>query len=572
MNTEHYVRYGMCLLLLAYCAVTGCATTPAATAPPLAQKTLEPPVELQELFISQPEEAEKEEVFPKTPEKRFSFSLNNAAIQDTLLALSKESGFNVVVDPDVAGTVTIDLKRVTAQEVLDALLVPLGLDYTIKGNFIRVLKPKMETRIFTLNYTTTKRKGSGELTVSGGVAETGSDGGSSGGSSRGGSGGGSGGEGGEEESKSSIETESETDLWADIQNALESIIFPGNEEDGTEGSRVGGGWSRVDAEGRRIVGNPLSGTIMITALPQQLAKAAEFLEAVEGSVHRQVFIHAQIMEITLDDAFEMGINWGYVTDSSKVTGTLPPWGIPPGVDNPSVLQNLSPDLGVFQIGIANDSFNLLIDGLAREGQVNMLSSPRLCTLNNQKAMIKVGREDVFFEITTETQFLDGGSQVIQSSEAQTVTIGVMLDVTPQISSDGTITMDIHPSVSELAGEAVSRLGDTAPIIDVREVSTIIRVKEGETIVLGGLIKDRKEEEIQSIPFLGDIPYLGSLFRHTRQRTTKTELVITLTPTVMIGKTIDAFTQERMASFEQSKKGFHLGGRPWQYGVEGEKVY
>lgn len=572
MKYKNYYKYSIYLPALLFLLATGCATSHKDTSSlPITtslEPSSEPPESFKEIFIAQPEGEEKAASQLKKSDKLLSFTLNNADIQETLLALSKESGLNFVVDPDIEGQVTVDLKKVTVEEALDSLLTPLGLEYKIRGKFIRVSKPKMETRVFSLNYAITKRKSTGELTVSGGVAETGNDNNSYGSSSSSSSSSG-GGDDGDEESKSSIETESETDLWADIQDGLATIIFGVSESSDTEGYRVGGSWSRADDEGRRLVGNPLSGTIMITAYPHQLAKAAEFLETVEGSVQRQVLIHAKIMEIKLSDGYEMGIDWGYVTKTNDVSGTLPPWDIPDGVDAPSVLQNFNPGLGYFQIGIANEYFNLLIDAMAAQGQINMLSSPRLCTLNNQKAMIKVGREEVFFEIDTETQFVDGSSRVIETTETRTITIGVILDVTPQISSDGYITMSIHPSVSELAGEAESRLGDTAPIVDVREVDTIIRVQEGQTIVIGGLIKDKIEEHIMSIPFLGDIPYVGSLFRHTKQNKQKTELVILLTPTLMIGKKIDALAQQQMESLENTKRGLHLGARPWEDGTKGE---
>jgi MSHA type pilus biogenesis protein MshL len=308
---------------------------------------------------------------------------------------------------------------------------------------------------------------------------------------------------------------------------------------------------------------------MVTAYPVQLARVAEFLEAVSGSIQRQVVIQAKIIEIVLSDEYQLGIDWGYVTNSNGVSGTLTPWDIPEGVDYPSVLQNLSPGLGVFQIGVASKYFNLLIDSLARQGQLNVLSSPQLCTLNNQKAMIKVGREEVYFEINSELQVLDGTERVIENVESKTVTVGIVLDVTPQISSDGTITMCIHPSVSEVAGEAKSRLGDTRPIIDVREIDTVISVHEGQMIVIGGLIKDKVEEKITSVPFLGEIPYLGAAFRHTAQNKQKTELVILLTPTLMIGKKIETLTQQQLESLDTAKKGFHFGARPWDYGVQGE---
>jgi len=249
-------KYGLYVLMFSCFLATGCATSPKEVTPQLPASTSlnslpEAPEGLKDLFITQSEDEEKMDYHPVKPDHLLSFSLNDADIQETMLALSKESGHNIIVDPDVGGTVTVDLKKVTVKEALDSLLTPLGLKYEESGKFIRVSRPKMETRIFTLDYIITKRKGKGELTVSGGVSETSGDRGSSGSGS--GSGSSGGGEDDEEKSKSSLETESEIDLWVDIQNGLETIIFADTESSEKEEYRTGGSWSKADEEGRSLI-------------------------------------------------------------------------------------------------------------------------------------------------------------------------------------------------------------------------------------------------------------------------------------------------------------------------------
>ncbi len=548
MVRPHYYPVFFLLILI----ITGCATGKSTEIsgrngeasdklPPLPSQGME------ELLITQTE-PEKVLPFRKEGAKLISLSLRDAEIKEVLLALAKKSDFNVIVDPDVGGNVTVDLQRVTLKEALDSLLDPLNLDYRKQGRFIRVLRPRMETRIFIFNYVSIKRKGSGRLTVSGGVSEAEGD--------DGGSGGGSGGVGGEEESEAAIQTENGVYLWRDIQGSLETIIFGDSEDSKKE---TGAAWSRGDERGKRLVANPMAGIILVKAYPDVIEEVAEFLLKIEASIKREVIIQAKIVEITLDDAYEMGIDWNALTKIGALDGNLAgEWVFG---------QNLNPATGIFQIGVTSGDFTGILDAMAEQGSVNMLSSPRICTLNNQKAIIKVGREEVYWE--TETQRSEEYGWVVEGAESRTITVGIVLDVTPQIGPNGSLTMHVHPSVSEVTGQSVSRFGDTRPVLDVREADTMVRVNDGQTIIIGGMMKDKKTEQIIKVPFLGDIPFLGKLFRYTGQSTQKTELAIFLTPTVLMGKRVDDLTRQEERQLKEMEREFHLGGQPGKYGVGGE---
>ena len=317
------------------------------------------------------------------------------------------------------------------------------------------------------------------------------------------------------------------------------------------------------SEKGNLVINKLANIILVTDFSTNLKSIASFLEEVEGSAQRQVMIQAKVVEVTLSDQYKMGLDWSGISRMGSTHGTLS--------GNMSFAQSLSPGTGVFQMGVSNHDFTVLLDAMAQQGQLNILSSPKISTLNNQKAVIKVGREEIFFEpeydvVTTtdpHTGEIKDTRSVLSSVEPQTVTIGVVMDVTPQISSDGYINMHIHPSVTDLVRTEEFKLqGEvyaTAPLIDIRETDTVVRAREGQTIVIAGMMQDKKKETVTRTPLLGDIPGLGALFRNTEQEKQKTELVILLTPTVLVGKRIEDLSREELRRLEEAKRKFH---RDW----------
>ena len=198
-----------------------------------------------------------------------------------------------------------------------------------------------------------------------------------------------------------------------------------------------------------------------------------------------------------------------------------------------------PATNAIQVGVANTDFNALVDALSTQGKVEVLSSPRVSTLNNQKAIIKAAVEDVYFDVT-----VAAGTPPITTATPKYITIGVILDVTPQIDSDGTIIMDIHPSVTERISTAIFKdTGQQAPIISVRETQTIVRVREGQTILIAGLMQSKESEQLNGLPCLMNIPVVGEAFRQTRRDKTKSEIVILITPNLYAGRKIIDFTKQ-----------------------------
>lgn len=449
-----------------------------------------------ELVIKPPPQREKMEelVVPmiedrKGTEKLITFSLRDADIRETMLSISKTIGCNITLDPDITGKATADVKNVTLTEALDAILTPLNLQYKKENNVIRISKLTPETRFFKVNYIDVIRTGSSNLTTFLNVA----------------SGGGGGG---------AIASTSMSDVWKDLESGIKGLL----------------------SEKGIILINKSSGIVMVTDIPSNLKKVASYLEKIEGSIQRQVMIQARIVAVTLTKEFQMGIDWSKISAISGLKG--------------EVSQSLSPSTGLFQIGLSEGDFSLLFDAMSTQGKVNILSSPRISTLNNQKAAIKVVKSDVFFEVQRE---LDKDARTTTTSTtSKIVDIGIILEVTPQISGDGQIIMDIHPIITEKVGDATFESKDvniSTPIVTVREANTVVKALDGQTMVIAGLIQEKADVQKRKVPFLGDIPGLGVLFGQTKNSSEKNELVIFLTPTILAGKNIDELTREELENFD-----------------------
>jgi MSHA biogenesis protein MshL len=452
------------------------------------------------------------------PRKLFTLAVRDVDIRDVLRTFGKRTDLNIIVGPDVKGTVTADLKRVTLEEALSAVVSPLGLEYTRTGNFIRVFLPTLETRIFTVSYLSTTRTGGTSLSATAGGAR-------GGGIGAGGGGGGSG-----AGASSSVSSADSVDFWGDIEKNLGNLI---------------------SKEGKVVV-NKTAGIVAVTDLPRNLQRVARYIELIEGSVQRQVLIEAHIVEVTLTRDYEAGINWSLIPRDlriaplGKVSGTLSTTTAAAGTAGTAgaaataaavIGQTLATASTAFQIGFVTQAFgqtlNLLIRALSTQGQVNVLSSPRIATLNNQKAVIKVATDDVFFT-TTRTREPTTGVETTTVTP-QTITEGLVLDVTPQIADDNSVIMNIRPSISERVGQATSPDGSTVPIISVRATDTVVRALDGQTVIIGGLMQQRKTRNQQGIPGMQDVPVVGSFFRNRVEQSNKTELVILLTPNVIIGR-------------------------------------
>ncbi len=500
----------------------GCANKPepAPEVPP--EKFPAPEASLEELTVPQFQDEEPARLAIGSPGKLYSLRVREGKLQDVLLALAQDSGENLVVDPEVTGTVTVNLNRVTLEQALDALLNQLGYSYRREGRLIFISKPVMETRIFSVNYVSTNRKG--DKTI---VATHGS------------------GAGGEQISASEtrIAGKDETDFWAEIQEGLTAIIFSEDKPAAVLRARQAGVVSSMSSkDGRKLVISRMTGIIQVRDYPDKLREAARFLEQMETTIQRQVFIEARFLEVTLRKEFQTGVRWDNIQNellNLDLTELSLSWNLFGGGTTNSATGALLVAGAPLAASGAEFVLSDLVEALETQGKVKALASPKVATLNNQTAIVKVARQDVYFT----SEISQGDVSTLQSFTPNTIDVGVILDVTPQIGPDGTITMNIHPSITAEFDRVRAPDGTEFPLLRIRETDTVVKVRDGQTIIIAGLIQESDQRERIGLPCLTNLPTLQYLFGYRSEKTEKTELVILITPTVLTGKRIEEIRSE-----------------------------
>lgn len=508
----------------------------------------------------------------KYESRRYDFDLQSGNIIDVLRALVKGTDIGLVIDPGISSTQIpiMDLKNATLKELLSYILPPLNLEYRWEGKNLHIYRDPLITRYFNLNYLSTARKGKRQVSfstrsgTSGGAAgggggtggvTTGAGGATAGGGGGAGAGGGG---GGQNQSTSEITTSYENSVWQTFIDSLKVLVFgsldiqPKTDTSGKKTSETVQSFAYAHPSGRRLLISPETGIVVVSAFGDEINQVATFIEKYEGSSQRQVWIEAKIIEVNLSKSYQMGIDWGAITNTDYFSGTLdskrslysPGMTFTPGsVENQALSGSNS---GVFQFAVTNNLIDVMLDAIARQGNLNVLASPRISTLNNEKAVIRVVREEAFFNLQTQISQGIGGNVAAPTINVQVVPVGIIMDIVPQISQEGDIILSVNPDISELLEirrfEVEGALA-TQPVIDRRSIDTTAKLKNGQTLVIAGIIKERKNEIIKGVPLFYKIPLLGNLFRRTEQQVVKTELVIFLTPSVHSGKTAEQLTEQ-----------------------------
>ena len=502
--------------------------------------TLPPSVQSELLQLNRPQQP------LAVPEKRLRIAAHDVDAVEFFGSLFKGSRYSVAVHPGVAGAISVELKDVTLQEALATVGDMYGFDVQRKGNVFHVYPAGLRTETIPVNYLMMARRGLSRTSVStGGVTandnnNNGNNNVDSSGNNNGGNnnlGSSSGDNGNSNNSNGTrIETDSNNDYWTDLRDALQTLIGTG--------------------EGRAVITSPQAGLVTVRAYPKELKAVREFLDQSGEHLKRQVVLEARILEVSLNEGYEQGVDWSGLSaswDGNKgITGGGSLLDSPIASTPNQIFRALGGGAG---FTISDGNFNVAVSLLKTQGDVNTLSSPRVTATNNQKAVIKVGTDEYFVTNASTTTTTSGNSAPIVTPNVELTPFfsGIALDVTPQIDEAGRVLLHIHPSVIDTEEQNKTiNVGTADPLVlplaksAIRESDTVVQANNGDIIVIGGLMKTDKQEIVSKVPLLGDIPWVGEAFTNRRESTKKVELVILLKPTVVEK---DTWQQELQRSSE-----------------------
>ncbi|EWC42772.1 pilus (MSHA type) biogenesis protein MshL [Stutzerimonas stutzeri] len=485
---------------------------------------------------------------------RFDVVANDMPAREFFLSLMDSAGQNLLVHPGVTGNITFSLRNVTLEEVLAAVRDSYGYDYRRTSYGYQIQANTAVTRTYDLNYLNLQRQGMSDTRVSSGQVSTSDNTGT--------------GASGTTTSTTSstvnasqLLTSSNVDFWSEVRDVVAMMI----------GSEAG----------NSVVVNPQAGLLVVRASTGDQQSVERFLQQAQRNLQRQVILETKILEVSLSDGFQSGINWSFLqgqkglslgsfitttgnnVDSTLTNGTNVQSGLPQGVNIPSIpLSGPSGVGGVFGATFDFGNFEGVVQLLETQGDVRVLSSPRISTLNNQKAVIKVGTDEFFVtDVSTTTTSLAGGTTAPDLDITLTPFFsGISLDVTPQIDENDQVTLHVRPTVSRVQDQNKSiQLGGADNVFNLplalsttRQSDSIVRARSGQVVVIGGLLENRNTNNDANLPWVSKLPIVGPLFQQQSKSLQQTELVILVRPQVItdqvwvdeLRRSADSFRQVR----------------------------
>ena len=505
---------------------------------------------------------------PKPAEKTETYSVvvNNIKVQDLLFALARDAKLNVDIHPGISGTVSMNAIDQTLPQLLTRISKQVDMRFELDGPNLAVMPDTPYLKNYKIDYVNLARDVTGTVSTNTQISTSALS------TASGAAGGGN-------TSRIQIENKSKNRFWESLEKNLKELlyetdkIFPEGStetvmEQSNSQSTTGTGAqptaslpSRIAQaaqtlagspnpaaiqnngntvvkrmtfrEAASVISNPESGIITVRATSRQHEKVQEFLDRVMSSARRQVLIEATIVEVTLSDGYQQGIDWTRVTSGS--TFGIKSASVDTGVDNP-----IKPFTLTYKGLNPLNNLSATVNLLRAFGSVKVLSSPKLSVLNNQTATLKVTEDYVYFNVKSDTTTTANvGTTVGVTTTPQSVAVGFFMSLTAQISDGDTVTLNVRPSISSIYGYATDPnplipkdLQNKVPKIRTREIESLMRIESGDIAVLGGLMEDRQDNNDGRVPGLGDIPFFGELFNTRGNSSSKSELVIFLRPTVI----------------------------------------
>lgn len=495
-------------------------------------------------------------------EARFNLLVNKAPIGAILQSLVDGTSYSLITPDELTGNISLNLKNATAFDVLETLKNAYHYDYEVQDKRITVYPNGMRTKFFVINHLVGKRKGNSELKVSSGSltdSQINSSNGNGSNNNNNGNNSNSGGSGSNQSISTKITTSSESDFWQEINQVVGVMI-------GTK-------------DGRSVIVSPETNTIVINALPKEINGVEKYLRKIQAIIDKQVIIEAKIIEVQLNNGMQAGVNWAAFRNGANSKASFGFAGAntalaPTGNIGTTGKNNLSANPGeslaigtldnvgaMFSLAFQTSNFASILNFLETQGTLQVLSSPRIATLNNQKALLKVGTDEFFVtNVTTTSTATSAGTTNTPTITTQPFFSGIALDITPQIDDNGLVTMHVHPAVSQVSTVTkninLGSLGDiTLPLASstISETDSVVKVEHNKIVAIGGLMKQYSRKERNQIPGIGDAPFLGNAFKNQENDTAKYELVILIKPQIITTQadweTSLAEVRKRLADFD-----------------------
>lgn len=446
---------------------------------------------------------------PEAPVETYTVVVNDVPVKELLFALARDASINVDIHPNVSGMATLNAVDQSLTQILDRVSRQLNLRYEIKGDNVSIQPDTPFVRVYRVDYVNLSRQATTSSTVATQIASTSSEAG--------------GGGGGGNDSNTTVTSTTDYPFWDTLTETIRSLVS-GNRDlvagDGT--------YEKLDDE-QTVIANPANGVIMVRATGVQHEEVQRYLDEVRASSRRQVLIEATIVEVELNDVYQAGIDWQALQQNSN-------WNIAQALSGPLGAVNLvNPPR--FNASYTSGDLTASVSLLKQFGDTQVMSSPKVMALNNQTALLKVVENVVYFEVTSNTTQAQTTALTTFNTTAKSVSVGVVMSVTPQVSATDEVTLTVRPTISRVTGFKRDPNPDliienTVPEISVREMESVLRVGSGQLAVLGGLMQDEIDRDSDAIPWISDSDLIGDAFTNRNNNFTKTELVIFLRPWVI----------------------------------------